>query len=77
MPALNSGACALLDNNKLVAQLVGLERKTRTGTRDTIDHAPGAHDDLCNAAAGALVCSGKASVANFNRRIDYPRAGIV
>jgi hypothetical protein len=34
--------------------MVGLERRTARGGRDSIDHAPGAHDDLANAVAGAL-----------------------
>ncbi len=54
LPALNSGTVELLDNNRLVAQLVGLERRTARGGRDSIDHAPGAHDDIANAAAGVL-----------------------
>jgi hypothetical protein len=54
LPALMSGQIELLDNRKLVAQLCGLERRTGRG-RDSIDHAPGAHDDVANAAAGALV----------------------
>ncbi len=36
-------------------QLVGLERTTRGGGKDKVDHARGAHDDVANAAAGALV----------------------
>jgi hypothetical protein len=52
---INSGAVDLLDNNKLTSQLVGLERRTRTGGRDLIDHPPGGHDDVANAAAGAIV----------------------
>ncbi len=52
---LNSGRLELLDNPRLIAQLCGLERRTARGGRDTIDHAPNAHDDLINAAAGALV----------------------
>ena len=32
-----------------------LERRTSRGGRDSIDHAPGAHDDLPNAVAGVLV----------------------
>ena len=54
LPALNSHTVELLDNNRLVAQLVGLERRTARGGRDSIDHAPGAHDDIANAAAGVL-----------------------
>lgn len=55
LPTLNSGRVELLDNARLRSQLVGLERKTARGGRDSIDHPPGAHDDLANAAAGALV----------------------
>jgi hypothetical protein len=45
----------LLDNRRLATQLLGLERRTARGGRDSIDHASGAHDDLANAAAGVLV----------------------
>jgi hypothetical protein len=55
LPALNSGRVELLDNAVLSGQLVGLERRTARGGRDSIDHAPGARDDVVNAAAGALV----------------------
>ena len=54
LPAMNSGRVVLLANEKLVSQLVGLERRTARGGRDTIDHAPGGHDDLANAAAGVV-----------------------
>ena len=54
-PRVNSGEVDLLDDPRLVAQLVGLERRTSRGGRDSIDHAPGSHDDLANAAAGVLV----------------------
>jgi hypothetical protein len=54
LPLLNSGRVELLDNPRLTAQLCGLERRTARGGRDSIDHPPGAHDDLINAAAGAL-----------------------
>jgi hypothetical protein len=36
---------------------LGLERRTSRGGRDSIDHAPGSHDDLANAAAGAIVAA--------------------
>jgi hypothetical protein len=42
----------LLDDARLLTQLVGLERRTARGGRDSIDHTPGAHDDLANAVAG-------------------------
>ena len=53
LPFLNSNRIELLDHPRLVAQLCGLERRTARGGRDSIDHAPGGHDDLANAVAGA------------------------
>jgi hypothetical protein len=56
LPALNSQSVELLDHPKLVAQLVGLERRVSRGGRETIGHAPsaGAHDDLACACAGVV-----------------------
>jgi len=56
LPAINSRKIDLLDHPRLLTQLVGLERRTARGGRDSIDHAPGAHDDLANAVAG--LCGG-------------------
>ena len=55
LPKLNSRRVALLDDKRLVSQLVGLERRTSRAGKDSIDHAPGGHDDVANAAAGAIV----------------------
>lgn len=55
LPVLNSGRCQLLDQSRLVTQLIDLERRTARGGRDSIDHAPGGHDDVANAAAGVIV----------------------
>ena len=56
LPLLNSGGIVLPRNERLVAQLVGLERRTARGTgRDIVDHSPGGHDDLANAVAGAAL----------------------
>jgi hypothetical protein len=55
LPNLNAGRVELLDERRLVAQLLGLERRTARGGRDSIDHAPNAHDDVANAVAGAVV----------------------
>ena len=55
LPLLNSGKCRLLDNSRLVSQLCSLERRTARGGKDSIDHGPGAHDDLANSVAGAIV----------------------
>jgi len=52
LPLINSGQLELPDLPRLVAQICGLERRTARGGRDSIDHAPGAHDDLANVALG-------------------------
>jgi hypothetical protein len=55
LPLLNSRRVELLDAPRLLNQLTNLERRTARGGRDSIDHPPKAHDDLANAAAGALL----------------------
>ena len=55
LPLLNSAKVRLLDHPRLSAQLCALERRTARGGRDSIDHAPGAHDDIANSVAGALL----------------------
>lgn len=57
LPLLSSGRVELLDNDRMIKQLCQLERRTRTGGKDVIDHPVGLHDDLINSAAGALVHS--------------------
>ena len=54
LPWINSRSVCLLDIPRLEQQLIGLERRTARSGRDSIDHAPGCHDDLANSAAGAL-----------------------
>jgi hypothetical protein len=55
LPMVNSGAIELLDHARLLGQLGALERRTGRSGRDAVDHRPGAHDDVGNAAAGACV----------------------
>jgi hypothetical protein len=55
LPALNGRRVRLLDNPRLIGQLCNLERRTARGGRDSIDHAPGSHDDVANSACGAIV----------------------
>jgi hypothetical protein len=50
-----SRKCSLLDNQRLVSQFAGLERRTARGGRDSVDHPPNAHDDIANSAAGVLL----------------------
>ena len=63
LPLVNSARIQLLDIPKMINQLLGLERRTARGGKDSIDHASGHHDDLINAVAGA------ASVAT-SKQID-------
>ncbi|WP_020092299.1 hypothetical protein [Methylobacterium sp. 285MFTsu5.1] len=66
LPRLNSGEVELLDVPVLATQLVMLERRTARGGRESIDHAPGAHDDVANAAAGVLVSVGSRQKSTYN-----------
>jgi hypothetical protein len=54
LPLFSQGRIELLDLPVLRTQLLLLERRTRAGGRDSVDHPRGAHDDHANAAAGAL-----------------------
>jgi hypothetical protein len=55
LPLMNSGKVQLLDLPRLVLQLTQLERRVSRAGKDSIDHPPGAHDDLANAVCGAVV----------------------
>lgn len=65
LPLITQGAIEILDNRRLVSQLAGLERRTRSGGKDMIAHYPGGHDDCANAAAGALVMAVKSEAGKF------------
>jgi hypothetical protein len=55
LPLVLSSRVELLENKTLSAELRSLERRTRKGGRDLVDHPPKLHDDLANACAG--VCT--------------------
>jgi hypothetical protein len=55
LPLFTSGKARILANKRLVSQFASLERRTSPIGKDRIDHGPGGRDDLCNAAAGAMV----------------------
>jgi len=65
LPAINSRRVDLLDHPRLVNQLASLERRTARGGRDSIDHAPGAHDDIANAVAGVSAMFARLSTYNM------------
>jgi hypothetical protein len=63
LPKINAGHVELLDHPRLIQQLLGLERRTARSGKDSIDHAPGGHDDLVNAATGALLAIEQAAAS--------------
>ena len=52
LPLLNTRGIVLPRNERLIAQIVGLERRVGSSGKDTITHPPGGHDDAVNALAG-------------------------
>jgi hypothetical protein len=79
LPLINSRGVDLLEHDRLVHQLVGLERRTARGGRDSIDHGRGAHDDVANAVAGAvqLAATKATSWARERRQVlkGWPNGG--
>lgn len=55
LAVLNACRVELPRNDRLLAQLVSLERRTSRGGRDSVDHSPGGSDDLANVVAGLAV----------------------
>jgi hypothetical protein len=55
LPLLNSGRIVLPRNDRLVTQIVGLERRVTRAGKDSIDHGPNGHDDIVNAIAGCAI----------------------
>ena len=49
----------LLDHERTRRQIQRLDRFTRRGSKDTIDHRPGEHDDLANSCLGACLMADK------------------
>jgi hypothetical protein len=66
LPALNSGQVELPPDERLIAQITGLERRTSRSGRDSVDHPSGGHDDRANAVAGLVSRLGRP-------RSGYPR----
>ena len=77
LPHINSGKVRLLGNKRLITQLIGLERRTSRAGRDSIDHAPGGHDDVANAVAGALLAATAKKPKMRFGTIDFAKTGKV
>lgn len=65
LPMILNGQVELLDDKRLVGQLANLERRTRTGGKDSVDHGLGLHDDCANSCAGICVIAAKHAKAYF------------
>jgi hypothetical protein len=81
LPLINGRRVDLLLRAALLAQLCGLERRTARGGRDSIDHAPGAHNDVAAvagvAAAGGRYCYNSTMAwVSGPRRTRRRRAGV-
>jgi hypothetical protein len=55
LPLINSRTIRFLDNARMANQALDLDRSTARGGRESISHLDGSHDDLINAACGALL----------------------
>jgi hypothetical protein len=66
LPLLTSGRAQLLDAPRLITQLLSLERRTGGSGKDTITHPRDGHDDVSNAAAGALVRAARRVIGAFH-----------
>jgi hypothetical protein len=59
LPRISSSQIELLDDEFLINQLCGLERRTRSGGKDIIDHPKGGKDDVANSVSGASFFCGE------------------
>lgn len=59
-PLFATGKVRLIDNPAMMNELRQLERRVSPGGRDKVDHPPRGHDDLANAACGALWLANRA-----------------
>ena len=59
IPQICSNQIELLDDEILINQLSNLERRTRSGGKDTVDHPQGGKDDVANVIAGVSFITSK------------------
>jgi hypothetical protein len=71
LPRVNAATVQLLDLPELLRELRGLERRRGPSGRDRVDHGRGAHDDLSNSAAGALLAAQQPQSAGDVRVVHH------
>jgi hypothetical protein len=59
LPRINSQRIELPPDEKLIGQLINLERRTGRSGKDSIDHGPGQNDDRSNVIAGLASLAAK------------------
>jgi len=72
-PLFAQGAVRLIDDRHLLTELRQLERRTARGGKDSVDHPPRGHDDLANAACGALWLASRLSAIDVSGLADALR----
>ena len=76
LPLFTSGRARLVDNARMISQFAALERRTFSTGHERIDHGRNGHDDVCNAAAGALTLAAAAGLMAFQQACAVPYSGI-
>ena len=70
LSVIMAGRAVLPDDPVLIRQLIGLERHTSRGGKDTIDHSRQSHDDVANAVCGLLALMESKSSGRGPRAIE-------
>jgi hypothetical protein len=70
---LKGNRIELLEHQRLMEQIVGLELRKSSSGRENIDHALNAHDDVINAVAGALWCATRPVPTEIELAISYTK----
>jgi hypothetical protein len=73
VPLIMERRAELLDDRRLITQLCALEQTMSRVGKALISHPPGGHDDVANAAAGALVRAARTDVAMFEEYVEIGR----
>lgn len=68
LPRINSQRVELPPDEKMLGQLINLERRTGRSGKDSIDHPPNMHDDRCNVVAGAASVSAQPAHSTVKRK---------
>lgn len=77
LPLATSGRIEWPADPVLRTELLGLERRTARSGRDSVDHAPGAHDDAANAVALAAYAATAHAVLTPQELQARVQAGVV